>query len=46
LGLGRAELGVDVTAWQAWYWVGFLRALDAAGYAIVAKPTLTRFGPK
>jgi hypothetical protein len=35
-----------MTPWQRWYWLELLKALDAAGYAIVRKPTLTRFGPK
>lgn len=30
----------DMTPWQAWHWAQFLKALDAAGYAIVRKPEL------
>jgi hypothetical protein len=29
-----------VSAWQRWYWIELLLALDAAGYAIVKKPEL------
>lgn len=35
-----------MTPWQKWYWVELLAALDRAGYAVVRKPTLTKYGPK
>jgi hypothetical protein len=32
--------------WDRWWWAAFVVALDRAGFRIVRKPTLTRFGPK